>query len=120
MKNDSTLEDHVCSKELLAKRLNANQMPITVAKLKKAILGCLPWQFDPHKASLAASTATCGVEQTLSAIKVVAANIGFNDQVPRAPRAAVVRKPAQGAGGGTLGNATSVGRLGTSKRTVPS
>jgi hypothetical protein len=93
MGNECTLEELVSRKELLARRLNANNMSVTVAKLKKSVLRCLPWQFDLHKPSLASSTATCDIQQTLAAIKVVAETIGFNDQLPRAPRAAVVRKP---------------------------
>jgi hypothetical protein len=98
MGNECTLEEFVSRKELLARRLNANNMSVTVAKLKKSVLRCLPWQFDLHKPSLASSTATCDIQQTLAAIKVVAETIGFDDQLPRAPRAAVVRKPFPAAG----------------------
>eukprot|EP00884_Botryococcus_braunii_P005278 jgi/Botrbrau1/14751/Bobra.0103s0001.1 len=93
MGNEGTLEEYVARKELLAKRLNDNNMPVTQTKLKKSILKCLPYQFDAHKPSLSSSTATCNINQTLAAIRVVAETIGFNDQQPRAPRAAVVRKP---------------------------
>jgi hypothetical protein len=68
-------------------------MPITTAKLKRSILKCLPWKFKPHETSLSPSTATSNIPQTLATVRVVAQNIGFNDQVPRVPRAAVVRKP---------------------------
>jgi hypothetical protein len=118
MSNESTLEEYVARKELLARRLNANSMPITTAKLKRCILKCLPWQFKPHETSLSASTATCDIPQTLAAIRVVAQNIGFNDQVPRAPRAAVVRKPNP-AGGLASIECYHCGELGHVKRHYP-
>jgi transposase InsO family protein len=118
MGNEGTLEEFVSRKELLARRLNANNMAVTTAKLKKSILKCLQWQFEPHKPSLASSTATCDVTQTLAAIKVVAATIGFNDQQPRAPRAAVVRKPGS-AGGQDTRECYHCGEVGHIKRFCP-
>jgi hypothetical protein len=118
MSNESTLEEYLARKELLARRLNANSMPITTAKLKRCILKCWPWQFKPHETSLSASTATCDIPQTLAAIRVVAQNIGFNDQVPRAPRAAVVRKPNP-AGGLASIECYHCGELGHVKRHCP-
>jgi hypothetical protein len=109
MGNEGTLEEFVSRKELSA---------VTTAKLKKSILKCLPWQFEPHRPSLASSTATCDVTQTLAAIKVVAATIGFNDQQPRAPRAAVVRKPGS-AGGQVTRECYHCGEVGHIKRFCP-
>eukprot|EP00884_Botryococcus_braunii_P014872 jgi/Botrbrau1/23386/Bobra.0051s0034.1 len=42
MGNEMSLEEYVSRKQLLAKRLSTNAMPITTSKLKKSILKCLP------------------------------------------------------------------------------
>lgn len=96
MSTECTLEEYVGRKEMLAQRLSRNQMLVTTAKLKKAIIKCLPWQFDSQKCSLTASTAICDVESTLGAIKAVAASIGFNDQLPRVPRASMAKREQGG------------------------
>jgi hypothetical protein len=78
-----TFDQYACKKKLLARRLSQNGVSIPESKIRKCIIRCLPWQFDAYKATLTASLLTANLDGVLAAIKALAVEIKFNDQLPR-------------------------------------
>ena len=96
MSLEGTMEQYVSRKKLLAARINGNGGNITEEKLRRCIINNLPWQFEVHKATLTASTATSTVDGMMPIFKSMARQINFDDKVARLPRANMARKGAGG------------------------